>query len=73
MDLIDLSRKALRKPFHHTNFFVLFVTVFIVLIIGLTILSAAGLVMGGSKNSINVASQRKFPANFLRTNKLFIN
>lgn len=38
MDLIALSKKAIKKPLQPKNFFVLFVMFFIVLIIGLTII-----------------------------------
>ena len=39
MDLLTLSKKAIQNPLHYHNFFVLFVTTFIILVLGLSIVS----------------------------------
>jgi hypothetical protein len=47
MDLLKLTKRAVENPLHVNNFFVLFVTSFIILIIGLTLISFFGMVLPG--------------------------
>ncbi len=42
MDLLFLSKKAIHNPLHFKNFFVLFITTFIILTVGLSLIAIFG-------------------------------
>lgn len=46
MDLVALSKKAIQNPFNFRNVFVLFITGFLVLIVGLSLISILGKLAG---------------------------
>lgn len=69
MDLIKLSRKAIRNPLYYRNFFVLFVTIFIALIIGLSLLSGFSFFSKNSPgpNQCDSSRAEKFSGNVSAT------
>ena len=71
MDLLKLSKKAIQNPLHYTNFFVLFVTSFILLIVGLSVIATLGLLTREQKvdpASCNFKQSKKFNGDGASTN-----
>ena len=71
MDLLKLSKKAIRHPLHYTNFFVLFVTTFILLIVGLSVACVLGWATTDSRENpggCNFKQSRKFNGDVSATN-----
>lgn len=58
MDLIQLSKKAVRQPLNHKNFYILFVTAFFFLIIGLSLLAFFG-AMSDPEAEINTCNSKQ--------------
>ncbi len=71
MDLLKLSKKAIQHPLYYTNFFVLFVTTFILLIVGLSVAYTLGLATMESRenpDSCNFKQSKKFNGDVSSTN-----
>lgn len=69
MDLVHLSKKAVQNPFHISNFFVLFTTVFLLLIVGLSLISVLGRLSSQirSNTACDSTQNKKISGNALNT------